>query len=101
MAHEPSARAEEADASNSMPTQPARRAFLGGVAALACAPWLVSGSAAAEAKTRLILLGTAGGPRPRQTRAGSAQVIVAGDALYVVDCGDGVARQIVAAGLPL
>jgi ribonuclease BN (tRNA processing enzyme) len=52
-------------------------------------------------KTRLILLGTGGGPRPRVETMASAQVIVAGDRLYVVDCGDGVARQIVRAGLPL
>ena len=51
--------------------------------------------------TRLILLGTGGGPRPRRTSTASAQAIVAGDRLYVVDCGDGVARQLVLAGLSL
>ena len=53
------------------------------------------------ARTRLILLGTGGGPRPRKDIAASAQVIVAGGRLYVVDCGDGVARQLVGAGLSL
>jgi ribonuclease BN (tRNA processing enzyme) len=57
--------------------------------------------AAGERRTRLILLGTGGGPRPRKASSGSAQVIVAGGALHVVDCGDGVARQIVRAGLEL
>ena len=52
-------------------------------------------------KTRLILLGTGGGPRPRTATMASAQVIVIRDRLYVVDCGDGVARQLVMAGLPL
>ena len=52
-------------------------------------------------RTRLVLLGTAGGPRPRKRRSGSAQAIVAGGNIYVVDCGDGVARQMVLAGLPL
>ena len=52
-------------------------------------------------RTRLILLGTAGGPRPRKKRSGSAQVIASGGQLYVVDCGYGVARQLVLAGLPL
>jgi len=47
------------------------------------------------------LLGTAGGPRPRKTRSASAQTIVVGDAIYIVDCGDGVARQLVNAGLAL
>ena len=52
-------------------------------------------------KTRLILLGTGGGPRPRAATMATAQVIVIRDRLYVVDCGDGVARQLVLAGLPL
>ena len=56
---------------------------------------------AAQARTRLILLGTGGGPRPRAATMSSAQVIVAGNRLYVVDCGDGVARQLVLANLPL
>jgi ribonuclease BN (tRNA processing enzyme) len=51
-------------------------------------------------RTRLILLGTAGGPTPKRTRSGPAQVVLAGDAAYVVDCGDGVARQLVLAGVP-
>lgn len=52
-------------------------------------------------RTRLILLGTGGGPRPRTNRSASAQVIVANGVAYVVDCGDGVARQLAAAGIPL
>lgn len=51
--------------------------------------------------TRLILLGTGGGPRPRTNRVASAQVILINDSAYVVDCGDGVARQLVAAGVSL
>ena len=50
---------------------------------------------------KLVLLGTAGGPTPKRTRAAPAQAIVIGDAVYVVDCGNGVARQMVLAGLPL
>lgn len=52
-------------------------------------------------RTRLVLLGTAGGPRPRKLRSGSAQAIVSGGSIYIVDCGYGVARQMVLAGLPL
>ena len=52
-------------------------------------------------RTRLILLGTGGGPRPRTNRGASAQVIIANGVAYVVDCGDGVARQLAAAGIPL
>lgn len=52
-------------------------------------------------KTRLILLGTGGGPRPRTNRIASSQVILVNDTAYVVDCGDGVARQLVAVRVPL
>jgi ribonuclease BN (tRNA processing enzyme) len=52
-------------------------------------------------RTRLILLGTAGGPRPKPDRSAPAQAIVVDGMLWVVDCGNGVARQIVRAGLPL
>jgi len=53
------------------------------------------------ARTRLVLLGTAGGPTPKVGRSAPAQAIVAGDRIYLVDCGDGVARQLALAGLPL
>ena len=52
-------------------------------------------------KTRLILLGTGGGPRPRTANSASAQVILVNDTPYVIDCGDGVARQLAFAGVPL
>jgi ribonuclease BN (tRNA processing enzyme) len=58
-------------------------------------------AAAQSPVTRLILLGTAGGPRPQKARAASAQVIVSNNTAYVIDCGDGVARQLVLAGMPL
>lgn len=51
--------------------------------------------------SRLILLGTAGGPTPKVDRSAPANAIVIGDAIYVIDCGDGVARQMVKAGLDL
>jgi ribonuclease BN (tRNA processing enzyme) len=51
--------------------------------------------------TRLILLGTGGGPRPRKTSSASAQVVVANDTAYVIDCGNGVARQLAFAEVPL
>ena len=55
----------------------------------------------AQERTRLVLLGTAGGPTPKVGRAAPAQAIVAGDRVYLIDCGDGVARQLALAGLPL
>ncbi len=45
--------------------------------------------------TRLVLLGTAGGPVwwPNCDREGISSALVVGDAVYVVDCGDGVGRR--------
>jgi ribonuclease BN (tRNA processing enzyme) len=74
-------------------------AWAAGVAAAVLRPRAASGQDAA--KTRLILLGTGGGPRPRKTRSQPAQVILVDDTPYVVDCGNGVARQLVFAGVPL
>ncbi len=76
-----------------------RRAFLATAGAAGLAT--LAGRTHAEAPTRLILLGTGGGPRPRRASSGSAQVIVAGGSAYVVDCGDGVARQLAFANVPL
>jgi ribonuclease BN (tRNA processing enzyme) len=56
---------------------------------------------AQETKTRLILLGTGGGPRPRRASSAPAQVLVINNTPYVVDCGDGVARQLVFANVAL
>ena len=57
---------------------------------------------AASRKTRLILLGTKGGPRPTpRARGNPAQVIVVGDVPYVVDCGSGVADKLVLADVRL
>ena len=44
--------------------------------------------------TRLVLLGTAGGPLPSPRRAGVAQAIVVAGRVYLVDCGSGVTRQL-------
>src|SRR5688572_3401353 len=80
-----------------------RRSFLAalaGAAAGAAWPW-PSRLFAQSGKSRLILLGTGGGPRPRKASSGSAQVLVVNNAAYVVDCGDGVARQLAFANIPL
>src|SRR5215470_6926440 len=57
--------------------------------------------ASLQPATRLVLLGTGGGASPKRLRAAPAQAVLVGDAAYVVDCGDGVARQMVLAGIPL
>jgi ribonuclease BN (tRNA processing enzyme) len=51
--------------------------------------------------TRLILLGTKGGPRPVPGRGNPAQVVIVDGVPHVVDCGNGVASQLVAAGVAL
>ena len=80
-----------------------RRNFLGGGAALLAAlpAWAADDPSPANAKSRLILLGTGGGPTPKQNRSAPAQVLVVNGVSYVIDCGNGVARQMVLAGVPL
>jgi ribonuclease BN (tRNA processing enzyme) len=72
---------------------PVRRAAL--------AVLLLAGPAAAAEPVRLVLLGTAGGPTPKAKRAAPAEALQIGDRIYVVDCGNGVGRQLALAGLPL
>ncbi len=86
-----------------------RRGFLLGACATIAAAAIPIGSrahaqvgnGASRSKTRLILLGTGGGPRPRQSSMSTAQVIIANDVPYVVDCANGVSRQLVLAGVAL
>src|SRR5438445_12651792 len=84
---------------------PSRRKFLSGAAALAAtalAPLRAARAQGASKKTRLVLLGTGGGPRVIPNgRAKSANLIVANGVPYVVDCGEGVAHQLVRAGVAL
>lgn len=71
-----------------------------GVASLA-APAL---SLAAEGKasgTKIVFLGTKGGPRIGLGRSNPANLVMVGDTPIVLDCGMGVSRQLVAAGVPL
>src|SRR6516164_7886505 len=49
--------------------------------------------------TRLILLGTNGGPRVTAARANAANVVVVNNRPYLIDCGYGVTRQLLAAGI--
>jgi len=54
---------------------------------------------AQAASTRIIVLGTRGGPVPTATRAQPANAVVVGDRVYLVDAGNGVVRQLVLAHL--
>lgn len=78
-----------------------RRHFLQQAAIATSATLLTYPSLATQKKgMRLILLGTAGGPTPKKNRAAPAQMILIDDA-YIIDCGNGVAQQIVKAGVKL
>src|SRR5438477_12302633 len=57
-----------------------------------------SASPAAEKGSKLITLGTDGGPLPRKDRAQSSNLLVVNGTLYLIDAGDGVTRRIVQAG---
>ena len=74
-----------------------RRDFL--VRAAALLPAIRLSGAQQPLKSRLLLLGTAGGPTPKTTRSAASQIIVVGDRGYVVDCGNGVGRQMHLAGV--
>src|SRR2546427_756496 len=81
-----------------------RRNFLSSAAALAATAALAPLHAQVQAKpkTRLVLLGTGGGPRiVAPGRSKSANLIVANGVPYVVDCGEGVAHHLVRAGVAL
>jgi ribonuclease BN (tRNA processing enzyme) len=84
-----------------MPFQRSRRDLCAAIAAFGLFSVARLAAAADAWPMRLVLLGTAGGPRPRKERSAPSQAIVVGDRTYIVDCGDGVARQMVLARLPL
>lgn len=84
-----------------MRTRIDRRELLLRVTGAATAALWPGHATAQETKTRLILLGTGGGPRPRKASSAPAQVIMINGTPYVVDCGDGIARQLVFANVPL
>src|SRR4030066_893830 len=85
-----------------------RRRFLTGSAAIALSGLLTKkvfsqakDSPSPKKGTRLILLGTGGGPRPNKMRSQPSNVVLVNDIPYVVDCGEGVSRQLVFANVPL
>jgi ribonuclease BN (tRNA processing enzyme) len=80
-----------------------RRQFLVGAAgcALASGGWARLGFGQQRKGTRLILLGTKGGPRVGGTRKNPSTLLMINDVPYVVDCGYATSQQLVAAGVPL
>jgi ribonuclease BN (tRNA processing enzyme) len=71
---------------------------LAGTAALA-APAVFA--QADKPRTRIVFLGTKGGPRVEPGRSNPANLVVVNGTPYVIDCGMGVSHQLGAAGIPL
>lgn len=81
-----------------------RRTFLIAGAAFAASNQLLPrlGMGHEKKRTRIILLGTKGGPRVGETgRSNSSTLILVNDVPYVVDCGYGTSKQLLAAGVAL
>jgi ribonuclease BN (tRNA processing enzyme) len=55
----------------------------------------------AKPRTRIVFLGTKGGPRVGIGASSPANLVVVNDTPYLIDCGMGVSRQLVAAGVPI
>jgi ribonuclease BN (tRNA processing enzyme) len=82
-----------------------RRSFLhlaAGAAALPAMLHFAWGQAGLpKTGTRLITLGTLGGPNPRARQANSSNLLIVNGALYVIDAGDGVTRRLAKAGIDI
>lgn len=80
-----------------------RRELLVGIAGLSLTAALARlGVSQATRRTRIILLGTKGGPRVGEAgRSNPSTLILINDVPYVVDCGYGTSRQLLSAGLSL
>ena len=77
---------------------PTRREFLFAAGCFALSPALLNQQ---NKPTRIILLGTKGGPRVAEGRSNPATLILVNDVPYVVDCGYGTSRQLVNAKVAL
>lgn len=55
----------------------------------------------AKPRTRIVFLGTKGGPRVGIGASNPANLVVVNDTPFVIDCGMGVSRQLVSAGVPI
>ncbi len=80
-----------------------RRQFLTSAAGFALSYGLLNrqGISQEKRRTRVILLGTRGGPRIGATgRSNPSTLVLINDIPFVIDCGYGTSRQLLAAGVP-
>ncbi|WP_050404311.1 MBL fold metallo-hydrolase [Bradyrhizobium embrapense] len=70
-----------------------------GSAALLAAPGVHAQGT--KPRTRIVFLGTKGGPRVGIGASNPANLVVVNDTPFVIDCGMGVSRQLVNAGVPI
>lgn len=75
-----------------------RRQLIAMASAAAVLPHRLAAQPVAD---QLVLLGTGGGPTPKALRAAPAMALMIDGQLHVIDAGNGAARQVVLAGLPL
>ena len=66
---------------------------------MACGSILRHNAPHDSAGTRLILLGTAGGPSIKRTRAQPSNALIVNGSVYIIDAGNGVCRQMALAGI--
>src|SRR5712692_437942 len=76
----------------------ALRLAIAGAAALAAPAALAQ---TAKPRTRIVFLGTKGGPRVENGPSNPANLVMVNDTPFVIDCGMGVSRQLVSAGVPI
>ena len=65
------------------------------------APLAYAQDAAKKPRTRIVFLGTKGGPRVGTGASNPANAVIVNGTPFVIDCGMGVSRQLVSAGIPL
>jgi len=81
-----------------------RREFLGAAAGFVVSHSLLRGVAVGQEKksTRVILLGTKGGPRVGEAgRSNPSTLVVINDVPYLIDCGYGVSKRLITANVAL
>ena len=73
--------------------------LLAGITTVSAQPVPAAPTAQKPSSTRLILLGTGAGPIPRKERSQPANLLIVGGKPYLIDAGNGVARQLAHVGL--